>query len=136
VARHLRPVERSDDEPSEEEIVAAWWRRSALLHGARRDPDVAAALDWAAQAVSDVLDLAPVEDAVAMLDNLLAADAADPAVVGCGPLERLLDERGPEADERVAGLCASDPAWRAAVAAAGLSEGAASSLPRLAPYLS
>lgn len=132
---HLRLVEASDDGPSTEEIVAAWWRRSDLLHGESRDPDGAAALDWAARRVSDVLDFGTPYDAVAALDDLLAADGADPAIIACGPLETLLEERGPEVDQLIAEMCRYDGPWRAAVAAVCAPDDAASLLPHTARYL-
>jgi len=90
VVQILRLEDFPDGEPSEEQIVQAWWRRSELLHGVDRDPVGAEALDWSEQAVCDVVAWASADDAIAMLGDLLAADGADPSIVGCNPLERLL----------------------------------------------
>jgi hypothetical protein len=124
------------DEPFDDEVyVRTWWQRSEHLHGDRRDADAARALDWADNGVMHQMRHDDPVGAVALLDRLLDAPGAVPEIVAYGPLQELLEDRGPEVEHDVARLCASELTWRQAVGTVVLTGEQRALVPALAPYL-
>ncbi len=124
------------DEPFDDDVyVRAWWQRSGHLHGERRDDRAACALDWAERGVLHQMRHGDPVSAVSLLHRLLDAPDAVPSTVACGPLQELLEDRGPEVENDVAGLCAIEPSWRHAVAQVALTDQQRAAVPALAPYL-
>jgi len=72
---------------------------------------------------------------VSLLHRLLDAPDAVPSTVAYGPLQELLEDRGPEVEHDVSDLCAIEPSWRRAVAQVVLTEEQRAAVPALAPYL-
>ncbi len=124
------------DEPFGDEVyVRAWWQRSGYLHGEHRDDRAACALDWAQEGVMHQMRHADPESAVTLVHQLLDAPGAFPEIVAYGPLQELLEDRGSEVQDAVAGLCASEPSWRQAVAEVVLTDEQRAAVPALGPYL-
>ncbi len=124
------------DEPFDDDVyVRAWWQRSEYLHGEHRDDKAGYALDWADEGVRHQMRHADPESAVSLLHRLLDAPDAVPSTVACGPLQELLEDRGSEVQDAVAGLCASEPSWRQAVAQVVLTDEQRAAVPALGPYL-
>jgi hypothetical protein len=124
------------DEPFDDDVyVRAWWQRSEHLHGTERDDSAAYALDWAEAGVRDRIRHGDPTSAVSLLHRLLDAPGAVPEIVAHGPLQELMEDRGPEIEQDVAGLCATEAVWRRALAAVVLADGERRAVPALAPYL-
>lgn len=70
-----------------------------------------------------------------LVHRLLDAPGADPEAVARGPLEDLLEQRGREVEDDIAGLCAVSAMWRSALGLVALSEEQRADVPALAPYL-
>lgn len=75
------------------------------------------------------------ESAVTLVHRLLDASGAAPEAVAEGPLQDLLEQRGREVEDDIAGLCAVDARWRRALRSVALSDEQRSAVPALAPYL-
>lgn len=114
-------------------IVAAYWRNYELSQGNRtRRLEAEASYLWAWEAVQDALDE---NDPLSLLDAILDAENADPAYVGAGPVEDLLDRDPEQWDAPIAERCRRSQRWRAAVAAAWLDDHKRSRLTALQPFL-
>lgn len=123
-------------DPFDDDVyVRGWWQRHAHQHGHRPDLDAAGRLDWARDGVAWQLRHGDPVSAVSLLDRLLDAPGADPAVVAGSLLQPLLEARGPDVADDVARLCAAEPGWRQAVLAVRLAPAHRASIPALAPYL-
>jgi alkanesulfonate monooxygenase SsuD/methylene tetrahydromethanopterin reductase-like flavin-dependent oxidoreductase (luciferase family) len=98
------------DEPFDDDVyVRAWWQRSEYLHGEHRDDSAAYALDWAEAGVRNQVRHGDPVSVVSLLYRLLDAPDAVPSIVAYGPLPELLEDRGPEVEQDVARLCATEP---------------------------
>lgn len=125
------------DEPFDDEVyVRAWWQRSEYFHGTQRSDEAGYALDWAHAGVMNHVRFADSESAVTLMYRLLDAPGADPRIVAEGPLQELLEDRGPEVQEDIADLCTRQPMWRQAVAAVELTPAQRAAVPALEAYLS
>ena len=119
-------------EPFDDDVyVRAWWQRFEYLHGTEHDDGAAHELDWAETGVRDRIWHGDPTSAVWLLD----ASGAVPETVAFGPPQELLEDRGPEIEQDVAGLCASQLVRRRAVAAVVLDDGQRRVVPALARYL-
>lgn len=91
-------------------------------------------LFWAWEFVNDAVHDKPMPEVLLLLDDLLVHKAADPGVVGAGPLEDVLHRPDlAEWDAALATRCAESEPWRQAVYAAVYPDDLI--LPLLAPYL-
>jgi hypothetical protein len=102
------------------DLVAAYWEAHRLARGERADR-VRAESNVAADEVRERITADP-QDGLTLLDDLLAADDADVAFLGAGPLEDLLVEHGPNVAQVVAERCATASLWRDAVSGVWLDE--------------
>jgi len=126
----------SADEPFDDDVyVRGWWQRSEYFHGEHRDDAAGYALDWAETGVMDQVRRGDPVSAVSLLDRLLDAPGAAPEIVAYGPLQALLEDRGPEVEHDVARLCASETTWREAVGFVVLTDKQQAAVPALAAYL-
>jgi hypothetical protein len=98
-----------------QKLVAGYWQHALLARGDREQKLAAGDLFRAVETVNDVVMDGDVRDAVSLLDDLLLAPDADPSLVGAGPLEDLLTERGSEAGPVVALRCQESERWRDAL---------------------
>lgn len=128
---HERP---GPDEPFDDDIyAAAWWAWSAYARAGRTGD--AAALDWADTGIREQLRHDDPESCVSLIDHLLDAPGADPARLGRGPLQELLEARGPEVADRIAVFAALYPDWRAALAQVRLEPHQAAAVPAVRGWL-
>ena len=116
------------------ELVANYWRAHRLSRGGREDRLLAEADASAFDEVHERVTRDPT-DALTLIDDLLAADSADAAFVGAGPLEDLLVEHGAAVAQLVADRCRNSSAWQSAVAAVWLDELERSAVEPLQPLL-
>lgn len=84
--------------------------------------------------VAETIDADPAE-ALRLLDTILSHPAADPAIVGAGPLEDLLATCAPGVDAAVAERARTSATWRAAVGAVWLDDREIAALPALRTLL-
>lgn len=124
------------DEPFDDEVyVRAWWQRSGYFHGTQCSDVAGYALDWAQAGVMERVRLDDSVSVVTLMDRLLDAPGADPHIVADGPLQELLEDRGPEVQDDIADLCTRQPVWRQALAAVDLTAEQRAAVPALHPYL-
>lgn len=124
------------DEPFDDEVyVRAWWQRSGYFHETQRSDVAGYALDWAQAGVMNHVRCADPESAVTLMGRLLDAPGADPRIVAEGPLQELLEDRGPEVQHDIADLCARQPIWRQALTAVDLTAEQRAAVPALDAYL-
>jgi hypothetical protein len=121
-------VERAD-------LVAAYWHHHRLATGQRSARLEADSWSWAWEAVEAVVHEAPLEDALVLLDALLAAQDADLAYLGAGPIEDLMNVHGALLDMPVAERCEQSPKWAEAVWGSIPPDGLEADAKRLRPYL-
>jgi len=95
--------------------------------------EAAYALDWADAGVMDQMRYGDPES-VTLLYRLLDAPGAVPEVVSYGPMQGPLEDRGPEVEQDIVRLCASEPTWRQAVAEVVLPDEQHAAVPALLPY--
>jgi hypothetical protein len=127
----------SPDDPFDDDVYApAWWQW--FRHHLRPESEgqeAARALEWARDGVDDVVLLDDPESAVTLVHRLLHEPGANPEPVAEMPLTDLLEWRGPEVEQDVAGMCAKDPVWREAVGMVDLDDEHRAAVPALAQYL-
>lgn len=124
------------DEPFDDDVyVRAWWQRSEHLHGENRSDEAAYALDWAETGIVWQMRHGDPVSAVSLLDRLLDAPGAVPEIVAHNLLQELVEDRGPEVEDDVARLCASETTWRTAVGFVVLTDDQRAGVPALVPYL-
>jgi len=99
-------------------VVEAYWRQYRLANGSRPERLEAADWLWACDALHDAVRGPSVQDALQLLDALLAHPDADAVYVGAGLVEDVLNRPDVEDwDEELARRCRDSPAWRQAVQA-------------------
>ncbi len=125
------------DDPFDDDVYApAWWQW--YRHHLGKTPEAkgaAEALHWAARGVFEMVLLDDPESAVTLVHRLLHEPGATLGPVAEAPLTDLLEQRGPEVQDDVAGMCTKDPVWREAVGMVVLTDEERNGLPALAPYL-
>ncbi len=97
-------------------LVEASWLFHRLSVGDRAERLRSDDFVWAMLEVYSVVDDAPADTAVQLLDALLHAPDADPAVIGAGLLEDALHERTDDLAVKVAAIAAPDARWCEALA--------------------
>jgi hypothetical protein len=114
------------------DVVAAFWRHHALASGDRRERLAAADQFWAWEAVSEAMQG---DDALPLLDALLAFPEADPCALGAGPVEDLLAGNVARWDEPLAERCRRSERWRAVLACVWLDDAEQKRAKHLAAFL-
>lgn len=119
----------------DERIVAGYWQHYVLAKGTRPQRLEAQTWFWAWEAVDDVVQNAPLERALVLLDALLAAPGADPAYVGAGPVEDLMNVHGALLDIPLGKRCERSPKWAETVWGSIPPDDLEAGAKRLRPYL-
>lgn len=122
------------EEPFDDDVYAAgWWQHKAHIEAGRAE--AADALGWAVAGICDQLRKDDPESCVSLIDHLLDSPGADPAAVGRGPLQALLEQRGAEVADRIAVFAATWPDWRAALGQVRLAASQAAAVPAVWGWL-